>query len=289
MTKKILYFDSSDTLDSQIVEELKSLNIDIEHAKNDFSVLSTLVQQSSRISAIVWSLRSKYDDFDVIKKINDKEEFKSIPIIILSRFPEKDCIIKALQCGAIEYIIQPFEKNIFLKKLCDILKVQYIERTYSTLDENDTITFDFMSMLKKELKSAQRGKYPVSVMLISLINNDGSHPSLFLKTEILNLFKKIINIKLRDTDTIFNYRDNRLAVILPFADSEGARKVTSNLNVFFKNSSTVNSKSDTLELVLTHVSFPAHTKGLNDLIIMLEHNYNYTLRARLANQTEKVE
>ena len=50
-----------------------------------------------------------YDGFQVIKHIREKEDWKDVPIMMLTAKSQEADIVKALEAGANDYIVKPFQ------------------------------------------------------------------------------------------------------------------------------------------------------------------------------------
>jgi DNA-binding response OmpR family regulator len=74
------------------------------------------------------------DGFETLKRIREKKETSSIPVIIISVKQEPDDIVKGLTLGANDYFTKPYNKTILLAKVRSILKFKAMEdqlREYS--------------------------------------------------------------------------------------------------------------------------------------------------------------
>ncbi len=57
----------------------------------------------------------KKDGFEVLKEIKESDEFKDIPVIIISSSDSEESIIKAYKMGANCYIVKPMQLDEFIK------------------------------------------------------------------------------------------------------------------------------------------------------------------------------
>ena len=65
----------------------------------------------------------KMNGFDVCRKLKDDEKFKRIPILMLTVKFQPNDIKFAKELGADEYLTKPFEPEILLNKIRELLKV----------------------------------------------------------------------------------------------------------------------------------------------------------------------
>lgn len=67
------------------------------------------------------------DGFDVLKKIREKKETSSIPVIIISVKKDDSDIVRGLELGATDYFTKPYNKIVVLAKVKSILKFKRME------------------------------------------------------------------------------------------------------------------------------------------------------------------
>ena len=49
------------------------------------------------------------DGFEFLRKLKAKEEWKTIPVVILSAVNERESIIQSIELGAVEYLTKPLD------------------------------------------------------------------------------------------------------------------------------------------------------------------------------------
>lgn len=57
------------------------------------------------------------DGFEVCKRLKKDPKYKDIPIIMFTAQSERECIAKATECGAVDYLAKPYEPDILLRKI----------------------------------------------------------------------------------------------------------------------------------------------------------------------------
>lgn len=63
----------------------------------------------------------KVDGFEVCRKLKFDDKFKNTPIIILSALDQQVDKEKAMQSGADEYLVKPFNLDLLLKKINSLI------------------------------------------------------------------------------------------------------------------------------------------------------------------------
>lgn len=111
--------------DSPIIRKLISFSLtikgyDIISVADGMEALELLPKEN--IDLLITDLNMpNVDGFELIKAIRSNEDFKSIPIIVLSNLSEKDDIQKALEFGANSFLIKPFEQKTIINEVSKYL------------------------------------------------------------------------------------------------------------------------------------------------------------------------
>lgn len=270
MHYNILSVDELGITRIELASMLRNLKVSIINVKDEIDTLN-LLQERKDINAIVWTINSlDLRDYESIKRLKSKEAYKHIPVIIVSKFTDKKYIIKAIESGAIEYIAKPYIKETVLKKICRILGVP-MEKTINKITEEDIVVFNFSEMLNKEIKSAGRGGYDMSILMASIAPESSRIITQDNGEELIALINIVMKGKLRETDTIFEYGVNNLIMLLPFAGKDGIKSVDKKIREIFNTHSLIKQKNDgNYFLVTASVTFPTDGKIRDNLMEKLE-------------------
>ncbi len=110
MKRVILVADDSPTIRKFVSFSLMSQGFEIVVASDGMEALEKL--PSGKIDLIITDLNMpNVDGFELIKTIRENDEFKEIPIIILSSLGSDEDIEKGIKIGANSYLIKPFDPN----------------------------------------------------------------------------------------------------------------------------------------------------------------------------------
>ncbi len=266
----ILCVDELELTKIELTDMLGRFGIQLFSATDEAEAIAMIDKNKEKFGAIIWAVNSaEYKDFDAIKKVKDKEV--GIPLIIVSQFTGRKYVIKAIEAGACEYIAKPYDETAAAKKICKVLGVNFEpEKNHSVMDE-DIVFFNFSEMLSRELKSAGRGRYTMSIMMVSVVGREGGALSRNeTAQEVMKITNKVIKLKLRENDTVFGYGPNNLMILLPFADKDGAQTVENKIRNAFEDHSMIRQKSSGLRLSVSSVTFPDDGKIKEKLLEKLE-------------------
>lgn len=86
----------------------------------------------------------RMDGFSVIEKLKENEEFKEIPIVLVTALNDQDTITKGLSLGAEDYITKPFYNKEVKLRVRNILKIkkanELLRKNNKILKETDSLT-----------------------------------------------------------------------------------------------------------------------------------------------------
>jgi two-component system chemotaxis response regulator CheY len=120
----VLVVDDMDTVRKLICEILHELGCKhVEEATNSSAALNSLRRRRADLILLDWSL-PQTSGLELLQTIRREEEFKDIPVIMVTGKAEKADIITAMQHGVNDYIIKPFSAVTFEKKINKIFGLQ---------------------------------------------------------------------------------------------------------------------------------------------------------------------
>jgi len=62
--------------------------------------------------------------FEVKTEMNKNPDFKEIPVIFVTSHATEQLVVKAVEHGAVDYVVKPFDANVLREKIEGILKVK---------------------------------------------------------------------------------------------------------------------------------------------------------------------
>lgn len=119
---KILSVDDSAIIRKIMRMAVEVIEYEFMEAADGEEALKVIEQEYKDIALILldWNMPG-IDGFELLKKIKEEERFKHIPVMMVTTESEKLNIIKAIQAGAIHYVIKPFTMEEVTKKMLEAL------------------------------------------------------------------------------------------------------------------------------------------------------------------------
>ncbi|MDR1933736.1 MAG: response regulator [Spirochaetales bacterium] len=120
--KTILVVDDSRVMRNIVKNTFSYKNIPCEflEAGNGRDALQILQTKKIHLILLDWNM-PELSGLDFLKKVRTAEDYKNLPIIMVTSEAAKYNVIEALKSGATDYIIKPVNEKIFKEKLAKII------------------------------------------------------------------------------------------------------------------------------------------------------------------------
>ncbi len=124
---KILTVDDSRMIRMIIINTLKSLGYDALEAANADIALEVLKDKGNEVSLILldWNMPGM-NGYDLLKIIKTSDEYKHIPVMMVTTEGERKNVIKAIQAGADNYLTKPFTPEDLSIKILECLGISSV-------------------------------------------------------------------------------------------------------------------------------------------------------------------
>lgn len=120
MKKVVLVADDSATIRKFVSIALKLNGFDIITVSDGMEALEKLPME--KVNLIITDLNMpNMDGYELIRSIRSTEEYKELPIIILSSLSKNEEIEEGIKCGANSYLIKPFDQKRILYEVSKYL------------------------------------------------------------------------------------------------------------------------------------------------------------------------
>jgi two-component system chemotaxis response regulator CheY len=121
VVKTVLVVDDSRIMRNIVKNTFSEMHIpcDFLEAANGKEALRQLKGQKVHLILLDWNM-PELSGIDFLKQVRTMDEYKDLPIIMVTSEAAKYNVIEALKSGATDYIIKPVNEKIFTEKLSKI-------------------------------------------------------------------------------------------------------------------------------------------------------------------------
>lgn len=118
---KILAIDDSPTMRRIIVNTLKRAGYDdVVEASDGKDALAKMKVEKPNFIITDWNM-PEMDGLTFVTNVRASDEFKSIPILMVTTRSVKDDIVEAMKAGVSNYIVKPFTPDTLKAKIDQVL------------------------------------------------------------------------------------------------------------------------------------------------------------------------
>ena len=119
---KILIVDDSSVMRKVIKAAADVLDLETEEAQDGVEALKTLSEKYSEIDLVLldWNMPG-ITGFEVLEKIKSTENYKDIPVMMVTTEGHKTSIVAAVRAGADNYLVKPFTVDELESKIVECI------------------------------------------------------------------------------------------------------------------------------------------------------------------------
>ncbi|TFH64414.1 MAG: response regulator [Candidatus Zixiibacteriota bacterium] len=119
---KILAVDDSPTMRRIIVNTLKRAGYeDVTEASDGKDALAKMKVEQFNLVITDWNM-PEMDGITFVSQIRSQDEFKDMPVLMVTTRSVKEDIIEAMKAGVNNYIVKPFTPETLGEKIGQVLK-----------------------------------------------------------------------------------------------------------------------------------------------------------------------
>ena len=124
MKRKILSVDDSAIARLMIKNGVEAMGYKLLEAADGHEGLAVLAKNSEEIALILldWSMPGM-NGLEFLSIAKADARYRDIPVMVVTTESEKASIIKAVQLGAVNYLLKPFDQEQLKKKITACLKL----------------------------------------------------------------------------------------------------------------------------------------------------------------------
>jgi two-component system chemotaxis response regulator CheY len=114
---RALVVDDSRSMRTIILKQLKELGFEVYEAENGQEALSRLHEvKNIQLVLLDWNM-PEMDGLEVLSLIRAEPAYKEVRVMMVTTESEMSRVATALEAGASEYLMKPFDREALLEKL----------------------------------------------------------------------------------------------------------------------------------------------------------------------------
>lgn len=115
---KAVVVDDSKAMRMILARHLKELGYEVCEAGDGREALQVIEREKNGLNLILadWNM-PEMNGFDLLKRLRQDPDLASVAIVMVTTETEVDRVAAALEAGANEYIMKPFNKDVLTEKL----------------------------------------------------------------------------------------------------------------------------------------------------------------------------
>ena len=118
---KILAVDDSPTMRRIIVNTLKRAGYNnVVEAADGHEALEKLVSEGINLVITDWNM-PQMDGLALVKTLRNSDEYRELPVLMITTRSVREDIVKALKAGVNNYIVKPFSPETLRAKIEEVL------------------------------------------------------------------------------------------------------------------------------------------------------------------------
>jgi DNA-binding NarL/FixJ family response regulator len=252
----------------KILEGSKICVID---TNSERQLINSLTGVNEHVSLVILDLENA-NEYSLDMLIETRKRLSNTPIIILTAGRKKSFFIEAMLHGATDFIVKPFSDDVLVEKVFKYLN--------SEVNNNniELVTQDLSKCISGELRKAEKGKFPLSLMFLHFENKSDQ---IINDTMIGNFMLENMKDLFWDTDIFIRFASKYYLGIFPFCDQKNTTIVKAKLQKRFEELKDKNDILENYDMISLFVSYPFDTSEKDDVYKLLIQKINHKLNTEL--------
>lgn len=230
----ILVVDDSALIRMKIRSMLEAEGLKVFEAFNQRQVIRDAFSKEVSLQDIDLVLLDLYlkdeDGLKILEFLID--HYPDIPVIMVTVEGKRDVVMQAIELGAKDYILKPFDKRSLLDRVYSFIPGQReVEKEKLREDEEERFRKEISSLkvnLSLEINRSLRSRLPVSIVKLDITE--------YIAENEINSLKETLTNEIRDIDRVFAVSEQSFILILPLTGNKGTKIVTDRLKKKLKES-----------------------------------------------------
>jgi DNA-binding response OmpR family regulator len=244
-------------LTHRIRKILEGSKICVVDADNENTLFNSLNGTSDSLALVLMDLDLN-ERYAMDLLIETRKRVKTSPIIIMTSENTKKVFIEAMLQGATDFIIKPFTNQLFIEKIKKYL-------TPPEFNGAEIVSMDLRQYIKGELRKAEKGNFPLSLMFMYFENNSADKSK---DHEINNFIFNNMQKLFWDTDLFIRFASEHGVGIFPFCNEKNTEIIKNKIEAKFQELKNDNEALKEFNMLCAFLSYPHDTSDTTKVFEM---------------------
>lgn len=240
MTTAVLVIDDSGVARHKIIDTLKNRSLFDFYLEAEDGSRGMEVLLNHPVDVVLCDMEMpRVGGLKFLELMNEKEELRDLPVILLTGHEDHESMIRGLEQGASDYITKPFDERELVARVKVQLKIKSLQDSLKRsnlllyeLSNTDPLTGlcnrrCFIEAMSKEFNRSSRTHTPLSLVMADIdhfkkINDTYGHQQ---GDAVLVDIAALLNTHLREYDKAARFGGEEFALIFPQTDIPQAVEV----------------------------------------------------------------
>ncbi|MEJ5350732.1 MAG: response regulator [Melioribacteraceae bacterium] len=176
---RILVIDDSEVIQSLFKSFLSDYDIEVITCSDGLEGIQKAIEYKPRL-IFVDIMMPNLDGLRMIKIIKMLDDFKNIPVIVVSGHTDKKNVIAAVEAGAVHVISKPLSKKVLLKGISEALGKDFLmnikrEKSLSNIDKKEILESMkkfFLANVQQKLKVFEESLNAKNINLLKTVAHE---------------------------------------------------------------------------------------------------------------------
>lgn len=176
---RILVIDDSEVIQSLFKSFLSDYDIEVITCSDGLEGIQKAIEYKPRL-IFVDIMMPNLDGLRMIKIIKMLDDFKNIPVIVVSGHTDKKNVIAAVEAGAVHVISKPLSKKVLLKGISEALGKDFLmnikrEKSLSNFDKKEILESMkkfFLANVQQKLKVFEESLNAKNINLLKTVAHE---------------------------------------------------------------------------------------------------------------------
>ena len=255
----VFMFERVKYLTHRIKKILEGSNICVVETDNETTLLNSLNDIKQKIALVLLDLDLD-QRYAMELLIEARKRAKATPIIVMTSEAKKTLFVEAMLRGATDFIIKPFTDQLFLEKIQKCLESPHFISPVFTRSETEIVTMNLNQYVKGELRKAEKGNFPLSLMFMYFENNSEDKSR---EHEMNNFIFDYMKKQFWDTDLFIRFASEHGLGIFPFCGEKNTVIIKTKIELKFEELKRENESLKNYNMICAFISYPYDTTEIS--------------------------